>query len=182
MITHTKSFLKLAFVFIACTLPSLSFATIISYDLSWNAENGYYATGVFTFEDTSGPLVDETELLSFSLDIFNQSNSKVSGVLTSVENFNFDWSSNTLLGSGLFNSSNGFRINYSGSLDGGIFILSTSFCGDYLYWGDGSCSSIARSAPSLLLATATAVSEPFSLALIGIGLVGIGFSRKQKAA
>lgn len=169
------------------------------FNLSWEGNNGYYATGSFSFDDALlGDLVTQDDLTSLVISFFNGNNLlQTSTGVDSETNFNFNSATGQILQSGGFSTATGFDLgsNYFGGETGFDFYTFT-IPGDPpavtivldralvpLGCEDGyslTCDLLSTGGTL----TASAVPEPMTMA--GLALAGIGGAyvrrRRQQTA
>jgi hypothetical protein len=172
--------------------PMAANADPIAYDISWTGSGGYTMTGMFSFDDSllGTGAIDETSVLSLMIEGFLNNVSVGTFDLfgdapllgADTFNFNFDTTLETFIVGGFSSSltgqdwgvsvgggscsTSGFGFS-SGSGSQGICIAGTGFTG-----------SVPINSPTL--AATRSVPEPGTLALLGIGLLGLGLSRRRQ--
>lgn len=185
-------------VAIAANAPK---AEAASYKLFWEGEQGYTATGAFSFSnDLLGGLVTKDELSDFMISFFNPAGTLLESFgFDSVNkgefNFNFDSATETILQTGGFEEDTGFDfgIDYGAGETGldfytaqegredfpvGTIILDDNFVPNSQV--EGSEYVTLDSGGTL---SAEKVPEPASvLGLLAFGAVGASLTRKKKQA
>ena len=169
---------------VAGVTPGISSA--ITFDISWTGANGYFMTGMFSYDDSLIGFgdIDETDIDTLTFEGFSSSGLIGSWSLSDPRpttlNFNFDTIDETFITGGSGSSTRGQAWNWVGSSGLG-FVSGSDF---ELFSLDGSFikeSEILTSA-STLTATRTVVPVPAAAWLFGGGLVWlIGIARRKSA-
>ena len=165
------------------------YASIIGYDISWSGTNGYAMTGMFTFDssDSADGLIVGSEVESLMLFGFLNGGSIGTfdlddGINSGVFNFNFDAVNEVFLVGGGSGTSTGQCWNCAVASDVGLGFISGSTTQLLTLTGVELNVSGLPVGQSTLTATAKPVSEPTTLAVFGLGLAGLGYMRRKRAA
>lgn len=163
----------------AVSMVSVSAATV-TVGIAWTGDDGYSLAGEFSFDNaTSGPIVDETELISFEIEGFDSGGS-LGSFVGGPTNFNFDVVTGLFLVGGTLDSATGQDWNATGGTGIGFasdFGLGTVIQCLYL---DGACLTDSVVFTSTLVATPLPAALPLFLSVLaGIGLLRW---RRRKAA
>lgn len=176
----------IAFAALLFSLPAK--AVPISYDISWTGENGYSMTGEFSFDDgqPGKRIKTASDLLTFSFEGFLNGTSfgsvNLADGLFGTLNFNFDSLFEVFVVGGPTDSAGGQLWNASGGgadcpAPGFGFVsgnLLQGFCIDGVLDPRSTTIPIGESTLTATRRTATVtVSEPGTLALMGLGLIGM---------
>jgi hypothetical protein len=180
----------LMFVLACGVLTSLpSKAALISYNMDWTGNSGFSMTGMFSFDDediTPGNLITENELNSFMISFFDPSSSPLKSYdLTTVDagvfNFNFETDTELIRQSGL--PDDDFNFTAGGVFPTDVLLVSEHFCpttGAGLFTSPGFCQTDQLDQGGRINASRR-IPTPATLALFGIGLAGLGWTRRKKA-
>ena len=172
--------------------PFAANADLIEYNLAWTgSDNGYSGTGAFSFDDASAGdnLITASELISFVFTIFDPLSAPIHTYLLanadSLFSFNFETDTEVIRtgAPGGFPSETAFL--FLDSVANAPYFAGYSFCGDFvvLSLDDGfPCNNNYADTNGELMATRVSVPEPGTLALLGIGLFGMGLARRNKKA
>ncbi|MGK7956524.1 MAG: hypothetical protein AB4063_14940 [Crocosphaera sp.] len=112
--TFTKIAAATAFLSIGVYTPQ-SQAALISYDLFWEGNAGYTATGMFSYDDQfEGGTITSNELNDLMISFFDPSGTELQSFFyppfTPEFNFNFDTTTETILQTGNFDEPDGFDL------------------------------------------------------------------------
>ena len=189
--TKTKStYLALITVLLS---PMAANADPIGYNISWTGGGGYTIAGMFSFDESllGTGVIDEGEVLSFMIEGFLNNVSVgtfdffADGPLAGADQFNFNF--DTILESFVVGGfSSGLMGQNWGASSGGSTCATTGFGfssgsgAQAVCVGGGIVSASFIGIGSSTLASARKVPEPGTLALLGIGLVGMGLTRRRK--
>lgn len=191
------------------TYAQSSHAAQISYNLSWEGNAGYTATGMFSYDDQfQGGIVTENELDNLMITFFDPSGTELQSFLyppfTPESNFNFNTTTESILQTGNFDEPNGFDLGVDAGTIGelGIDFYScnngSGGC-DFSLVGQGimlqlnnasdSCSDpndpncVQLDSGGVLVATRKSTSTPehsSTLSLLVLGILGAGSAFKRK--
>lgn len=125
-----KATVAVAAVTSMATLINIPRADAALFELSWTGNQGYSATGKFSFDDSFlGSIVTNDQLDSFDISFFNPGGNLLQNFtydfsdLSSSFNFNFDTVTNTVLQTGSFDTPTGFDLgsNFNTDVEGLFF-------------------------------------------------------------
>lgn len=175
-------------------------AEAADYDLFWEGNKGYSATGFFSFsDDLLGDLITEDDLTDFSLSIFNPAGTLLQAFgfdsIKTEFNLNFDSATGTILQTGGFDTPTGFDFGIdlgegetgidfytargSGGFPEGEILLENIFGPNGLE--PGSFEELDRG--GTLIAKSKSVPEPTSISvLLAFGALGATSTLKKKLA
>lgn len=175
-------------------------AEAADYDLFWEGNNDYSATGFFSFsDDLLGDLITEDDLSDFSLSIFNPAGTLLQAFdFDSVEgefNFNFDSATGTVLQTGGFDTSTGFDfgIDFGGG-ETGIDFYTASSLGTFpdgtiileeilVPFAEDPGEFVGLDYGGTLIAQSKSIPEPASISvLLAFGALGATSTLKKKLA
>lgn len=172
------------------TLSQPANSAIIEYDLEWTGgTNGFYGEGAFSYDDTAigaDNLATLHELVSFRFSIFDSSDilsfEYNLAEIVGISDFTFETDTGLVLQAPegrnrlfLFDRRNII----------GPYFLGAHGCGDFIAFipFDFACDlDLWISRGGVLTASQKAqIPEPSTITMIGIGLAGLGFTRRKKA-
>lgn len=183
------------------TLMNVSSADAAVFKLDWQGDQGYSATGRFTYDDAfKGSIVTKDQLSGFAISFFNPNGDLLQAFKYSFPNpadttfnFNFDTVTKTVLQTGNFDTANGFDlgIDFNNAVTGLYFYtylnpdegLETA----RIFLKDDLSPDVCDTFPNCRLdnggqLTATAIPEPgMVLGILVFGSLG-GFLKKKPAS
>jgi hypothetical protein len=171
---------RLALACLILAVPLLAAATPITYNFSWSGTGGYSMTGSFTFDSASAAdgAIRNGEVTSLFFEGFlngvsfatNSNANTLPGF-----NFNFDTVTGQFFLGGPSNGPSGQLWNFLGTGLG----FGAGNAGSTLTFGAALLGGIDNPVP-LTATLARTVPEPATLAILGIGLAGLGFFSRRK--